>query len=111
MLNQILLYLGALLPLGWGIAHLSPTKAVVAGFGEISIDNRRIITMEWITEGVALIFLGALLQFVGPWGTGRCPSPQANKTALYQDTSSSNEYNKLQLEPTIPRRALRLMIF
>jgi hypothetical protein len=33
----------------------------VQGFGDISIDNRRIITMEWITEGVALIFIGALV--------------------------------------------------
>jgi hypothetical protein len=60
MLNETLLYLGSALPLFWGIAHLFPTRSVVAGFGDISLDNRRIITMEWIVEGVALIFIGVL---------------------------------------------------
>jgi uncharacterized membrane protein YeiH len=36
----------------------------VKGFGEISIDNKRIITMEWIIEGVALIFLGLIVAIV-----------------------------------------------
>lgn len=61
MFNQFLLYLGALLTFLWGAAHLFPTKSVVAGFGEISQDNRRIITMEWIIEGVSLIFIGLLV--------------------------------------------------
>jgi hypothetical protein len=60
MINQILLYVGAAFPLFWGIAHLFPTKSVVKGFGDISLDNRRIITMEWIIEGVSLIFIGIL---------------------------------------------------
>ena len=45
----------------WGIAHLFPTKGVVKGFGEISTDNRNIITMEWIIEGIALIFIGIIV--------------------------------------------------
>ena len=61
MANLVLLYLGGLLPVVWGIAHLFPTKNVVAGFGDISLDNRRIITMEWLVEGVALIFIGVLV--------------------------------------------------
>ncbi|MDD9971716.1 MAG: hypothetical protein OXR73_36065 [Myxococcales bacterium] len=36
----------------------------MSGFGAISEDNRRIITMEWIIEGVALIFLGVLVAVV-----------------------------------------------
>ena len=64
MLNQILLYLGSLFTIIWGTAHLFPTKSVVSGFGDISIDNRRIITMEWIIEGVALIFIGVLVSVV-----------------------------------------------
>jgi hypothetical protein len=60
----ILLYLGAALTALWGISHLIPTKNVVAGFGEISDDNRQIITMEWIVEGVSLIFIGVLLAVV-----------------------------------------------
>ncbi|MEW6195956.1 MAG: hypothetical protein AB1521_12470 [Bacteroidota bacterium] len=58
MLNQLLFYLGGAITLIWGVSHLFPTRSVVKGFGEISIDNKRIITMEWITEGVALIFIG-----------------------------------------------------
>jgi hypothetical protein len=60
----VMLYTGAGLTMMWGIAHLVPTRSVVAGFGDISDDNRRIITMEWITEGVALIFLGLLVGVV-----------------------------------------------
>ena len=64
MINSILLYLGAFLPFFWGIAHLFPTKSVVGGFGDISLDNRRIITMEWIVEGVSLIFVGTTIAVV-----------------------------------------------
>jgi hypothetical protein len=61
MLNHVLLYIGSALPFIWGISHLFPTKSVVEGFGDISLDNKRIITMEWIIEGVALIFIGVLV--------------------------------------------------
>lgn len=54
-MNQIVLYIASALTGLWGVAHLLATKGVVKGFGDISIDNRRIITMEWIVEGVALI--------------------------------------------------------
>jgi hypothetical protein len=64
MTNLVLLYLGAALTSLWGIAHLFPTRSVVRGFGDISPDNRRIITMEWIVEGVALIFIGLLTAVV-----------------------------------------------
>jgi hypothetical protein len=64
MMDLILLYLGSGLTVLWGVAHLFPTKSVVQGFGEISIDNKRIITMEWITEGLALIFIGVLVATV-----------------------------------------------
>jgi hypothetical protein len=61
MVDLIILYLGAALTALWGIAHLFPTKSVVEGFGDISIDNKRIITMEWIVEGVSLFFMGLLV--------------------------------------------------
>ena len=70
-MSQVLLYLGAILTVIWGISHLIPTKNVVAGFGDISEDNRNIIMMEWIVEGVSLIFIGALvgiLTYIGPLG-------------------------------------------
>ena len=64
MTGSILLYIGSSLPFIWGVAHLFPTRNVVQGFREISIDNRRIITMEWITEGLTLIFIGILIALV-----------------------------------------------
>jgi len=59
-----LLYIGSALIILWGMAHIVPTKGVVKGFGEISQDNRHIITMEWIAEGLTLIFVGALVLLV-----------------------------------------------
>jgi hypothetical protein len=58
---QVLLYVAAALTGLWGIAHLFATRGLVAGFGELTADNRRIITMEWIVEGVALVSLAALV--------------------------------------------------
>lgn len=59
-----LFYIGAGLTTLWGIAHLFPTKNVVRDFGNISEDNKNIITMEWINEGVTLIFIGLLIATV-----------------------------------------------
>ena len=64
MSNEAFLYLAAALPFGRGVAHLFPTRNVANGFGELSADNRRIITMEWIIEGVTLIFVGMLIAAV-----------------------------------------------
>ena len=48
----------------WGSAHLVPTGSVVASFGAISIDNRRVLTMEWVAEGVTMLFVGTLIASV-----------------------------------------------
>ena len=60
-MKKIIFYISGILALLWGIAHLFPTAAVVQDFGDISSDNKLIITMEWIVEGFTLIFLGALI--------------------------------------------------
>jgi hypothetical protein len=57
----MLFYIGASIILLWGVGHLIPTRNIVSGFGELSVDNRRIITMEWLVEGLTLCFLGALV--------------------------------------------------
>lgn len=64
MINEILLYIGSAITTLWGVAHIIPTKNVVDGFGSISEDNRRIITMEWVGEGLALCFIGLLVFIV-----------------------------------------------
>ncbi len=68
MFNEILLYIGAALLTVWGIAHIMPTKSIVNDFGEISDDNKRIITMEWIAEGISFIFIGVLVIIVTSFG-------------------------------------------
>lgn len=60
-MNEILLYAACAAIASWGVAHLLATRGVVAGFGAITVDNRRIITMEWIIEGVALISTAAFV--------------------------------------------------
>jgi hypothetical protein len=36
----------------------------VKGFGDISVDNKNILAMEWINEGATLVFLGILVLLV-----------------------------------------------
>jgi hypothetical protein len=59
-----IIYIAAALTALWGVAHVFATKGVVRGFGELTADNRRIITMEWIVEGVALISTAAYVAAV-----------------------------------------------
>jgi len=61
MSHLLLFYLASVTTGFWGVAHLFATKGVVKGFGDISVDNRRIITMEWIVEGVALVSTAAFV--------------------------------------------------
>jgi predicted RND superfamily exporter protein len=64
MMNDILLYVGSVLIIIWGIAHIIPTGAIVRGFGAISEDNKKIITMESVAEGATLVFVGMLVLLV-----------------------------------------------
>lgn len=60
-MDTILIYTGSVIIIVWGIAHIAPTRGVVRGFEPLSVDNRRIITMEWVAEGLTLIFIGSLV--------------------------------------------------
>jgi hypothetical protein len=64
MANDILLYIGSIAIILWGIAHIVFTKGVVSGFNPISKDNKLVITMEWIAEGLTLIFIGLLVLLI-----------------------------------------------
>jgi hypothetical protein len=59
-MSTALALIAAAITIGWGTAHLFPTRSIVEGFGDIGTENERVITMEWILEGVTLIFAGAL---------------------------------------------------
>ena len=60
-MQQTALYMAAALAALWGIAHLLATGGVISGFGDLTVDNRRLITMEWIVEGVALMSVAAFV--------------------------------------------------
>jgi hypothetical protein len=64
MVNEALIYTGSAIIILWGIAHIIPVRAIVRGFGAITEDNKKVLTMEVIVEGLALIFLGALAVLV-----------------------------------------------
>lgn len=62
--SELLLLTGAGLIAAWGVAHIVPVKAVVAGFGDVSADNRRLVAMGWVAEGLTLLFVGVLCTLV-----------------------------------------------
>lgn len=60
MTSLISLYTASIVVALWGVAHIMPVKSVVAGFEPLTDDNRRVLTMEWVAEGLALCFIGVL---------------------------------------------------
>jgi hypothetical protein len=64
MLSDTLLYSGSALVVLWGLAHIVKTRSVVAAFGPLSNDNRLVLTMEWIGEGLTLCFIGGLVSVI-----------------------------------------------
>ncbi|MGO9763160.1 MAG: hypothetical protein ACLP1Q_18055 [Solirubrobacteraceae bacterium] len=62
--SEVLAYVASAVLVVWGVAHLAPTRAVVDSFGGITRDERRILAMEWIAEGITHISLGVLVVLV-----------------------------------------------
>jgi hypothetical protein len=59
--STALAYIGAVLVAAWGLAHVIPTRRVVLSFGPISADNSRIITQEWLAEGIMMWGIAAFV--------------------------------------------------
>ena len=59
--SDVLAYAASAILVAWGVGHLAPTRAVAASFGRISLDNRRILVMEWMAEGFMHISIGLLV--------------------------------------------------
>ena len=57
-------YIAAVLCGVWGLAHLAATKAVVGGFGPLTQENERTLTMAWVGGGLTLLFISALVVLV-----------------------------------------------
>jgi hypothetical protein len=58
--SAVLIYAGSGLVGLWGLAHIAPVRRVVAVFEPLSLENRRILVMSWVGEGLALVFIGVL---------------------------------------------------
>jgi hypothetical protein len=63
-MSTMLAYAAAIVVAAWGVAHAVPTRQVLAGFGPVSADNRRVIQQEWLAEaftmwGTAAIVIAA----------------------------------------------------
>lgn len=69
----VFLYAGSILITLWGIAHIAPVKGVVRDFGDISIQNQRIIRMTWVSEGLSLCFIGIVVLWVTVLGANVNP--------------------------------------
>jgi hypothetical protein len=68
MTASLLLYTGSIITIGWGVDHIIPATKVVKGFGAISEENKIIILMEWVAEGLTLCFIGVLVLLTGILG-------------------------------------------
>lgn len=69
-MGDVLAYIAAGIVGLWGLSHAIPTRAVVAGFGEISADNRRVLVQEWLAEAVTMWSFAALVIVVTAAGGG-----------------------------------------
>ena len=63
-MREALVYVGSAVVFLWGVGHIIPTRSIVESFGDISTESRRILTMDWVAEGVTLCFLGVLAALV-----------------------------------------------
>ena len=77
---MIPVYIGSAVVMAWGVGHILAARSVIAGFGELTLDNRRILTMEWVAEGLTLCFLGALAMLIA--ATGGLATP-AGRVTVY----------------------------
>lgn len=53
-------YVGLIISVLWGVAHIEPVRPIVKSFGDISLESKRILVMAWLSEGFFLIFIGAV---------------------------------------------------
>jgi hypothetical protein len=67
----VLAYVAATLTGLWGIAHVLPTRQVLAGFAPITADNRRILLQEWLAEAVTMEGVATLVVLITAADTGQ----------------------------------------
>lgn len=60
-MSAVLAYVAAVVIAAWGAAHAVPTRQVIAGFGPVSADNRRVIMQEWLAEAFTMWGIAAMV--------------------------------------------------
>ena len=63
-MSTLLAYAAAAVVGAWGVAHAVPVRKVVAGFGKIGADNRRILVQEWLAEAFTMWGTAAIVATV-----------------------------------------------
>jgi putative effector of murein hydrolase LrgA (UPF0299 family) len=69
MLGLVLRVVGSLVIIVWGVAHMLLLRTILRGLGAVSPESRRIVIATWIGEGLALIFVGAIVGLISYYGT------------------------------------------
>jgi hypothetical protein len=78
--EEALAYVAAVLVALWGVAHVIPTRQVVAGFEPITEDNRRVVVQEWLAESLTMWGVAAVVVVATAIG-----APESNMTSwLYR---------------------------
>ena len=77
----VLSYIAAAVTGLWGVAHVVPTRQVVAGFGDISTGNRRVLLQEWLAEAVTMWALAALVIVVTAVAGGTAAAAWSDRVA------------------------------
>ena len=65
-MSAVLAYVAAVVIAAWGVAHAVPTRQVIAGFGPVSADNRRVIMQEWLAEAFTMWGIAAMVVAAPP---------------------------------------------
>jgi hypothetical protein len=60
-MSTVLAYVAAAVIALWGVAHAVPTRQVVAGFGPITTNNRRVFVQEWLAEALTMWGIAAIV--------------------------------------------------
>ena len=60
-MSAALAYVAGAVVAVWGVAHVIPTRQVLAGFEPVTADNRRIIAQEWLAEAFTMWGIAALV--------------------------------------------------
>jgi hypothetical protein len=121
MLSNYLTYSGCALAGIWGLIHVYPSKKLMAYFGKKSWESREILFMEWVLEGITLIFIGILVFLIQTYGQGPNPatrivfrscaamlSAMATWTLI---TGAITSYRPLQFSPFITLTSGALIFF